>query len=115
MELFWSVATMVSVPLGLLIRCRPRSLPGVRPRPSSRVTETGLDMVRLRRSRGVFGENLSGERTGGQATGRGMRRSARSDQGGGRLRGVEHTMRPALATGRGGESGLAADEALVEA
>ena len=30
-ELFWSRATIVSVPLGLLIRCKPRSLPGVRP------------------------------------------------------------------------------------
>src|SRR5262245_48061770 len=29
---------MVSVPLALLTRCRPRSLPGVRPRPRSRVT-----------------------------------------------------------------------------
>jgi hypothetical protein len=32
-ELFWSSATMVSVPLALLIRCKPRSLPGVRPLP----------------------------------------------------------------------------------
>jgi hypothetical protein len=32
-ELFWSVATIVSVPFALLMRCRPRSLPGVRPRP----------------------------------------------------------------------------------
>src|SRR5437763_1163209 len=36
-ELFWSRASMVSVPLGLLIRCRPRSFPGVNPLPSSTV------------------------------------------------------------------------------
>src|SRR5207248_9438380 len=45
-ELFWSVATMVSVPFGLLIRWRPRSLPGVRPRPSRRVTEC-VDIERI--------------------------------------------------------------------
>src|SRR5437870_3522101 len=38
MELFWSSATMVRVPLGLLIRWRPRSLPGDRFKPSRRVT-----------------------------------------------------------------------------
>src|SRR5262245_58143190 len=45
MELFWSVATMVSVPFGLLIRCSPRSLPGVRPRPYRRVTDVAFDIV----------------------------------------------------------------------
>src|SRR5687768_48597 len=38
MELFWSVATMVSVPFRLLIRCKPRSLPGVSPRLRRRTT-----------------------------------------------------------------------------
>ena len=47
MELFWSVATMVSVPLGLLIRCNPRSLPGVRPRPNRRVIEVAVDIERI--------------------------------------------------------------------
>src|SRR6266404_2620695 len=32
---------MVRVPLGLLMLCNPRSLPGVRPRPKSRVTLAG--------------------------------------------------------------------------
>src|SRR5262249_16165565 len=41
MELFWSSATMVSVPLALLMRCSPRSLPGVSWRPRSRVTLAG--------------------------------------------------------------------------
>ena len=40
-ELFWSVATIVIVPLALQRRCRPRNLPGVRPRPSRRVTLMG--------------------------------------------------------------------------
>src|SRR5262249_50333571 len=35
---------MVSVPVGLLIRWSPRSLPGVRPRPRRRVTEYGVDI-----------------------------------------------------------------------
>src|SRR5262249_144981 len=48
-ELFWSIATMVRVPLGLLMRWRPRSLPGVKPRPKRRVTlwvRRRSDMVR---------------------------------------------------------------------
>src|SRR6266536_4328156 len=44
-ELFWSVATMVSVPSGLPTRCSPRSLPGVRPRPRSRVTDSDIRVL----------------------------------------------------------------------
>src|SRR3954467_9724327 len=36
-ELFWSRASIVSVPSGLLIRCSPRSLPGESPLPSKAV------------------------------------------------------------------------------
>ena len=40
-ELFWSRASIVSVPFGLLIRCSPRSLPGVKPLPRSTVAPSG--------------------------------------------------------------------------
>jgi hypothetical protein len=36
-EQFWSSASMVIVPLGLLIRCKPRGLPGVSPLASKTV------------------------------------------------------------------------------
>ena len=36
---------MVSVPLGLLIRCNPRSLPGVRPLPNSTTVLKWLEPI----------------------------------------------------------------------
>src|SRR5439155_23512027 len=51
-ELFWSVATMVSVPFGLHSRCKPRSLPGVRFSPNKRVADTWADEVDMRSASG---------------------------------------------------------------
>src|SRR6185312_2797632 len=78
MELFWSVATMVSVPFALLMRCRPRSLPGVRPRPKRRVTECDVDIEpKLQDKEGRkwrFYELVAGRQPGLAATRNGARR-----------------------------------------